>query len=161
MDNMMNIEENMNSEIISENDNNNTIEWSTVADSMIKGLVHNTDSVLDISKEVAAIKTLAPDDMYRQMILQVFQDEKMTTQEQIDQALRILRQRMDDQKDSAKIVEELQTKKTENASEISEGQSDLLVGVGGCLALGFMLLTPVGREITKRGFSCLTMAKFN
>lgn len=155
MDYLKNVEENESSEITPVNIVN---DWSNVACTLIKSLEHNTDSVLDISKEVSAIKTLAPDDIYRQMITQVFQDEKMTTQEKTDQALRILHQRMDDQKDSAQIVEELQSKKAENSENISDGQSNVLAGVFGGVLAAILLFTPGGRALMKSGFLAFAQA---
>ncbi len=137
------------------NDNQTGDQWAHIVDGLIKSFDHNADSVLDISNEVTAIKTLAPDDIYRQLILQTYQDEKMTTIEKNNQALQILRQRMDDQKESAAVVKDLQSKKAENFDEVSTGHFRWAGVVTGGVIFGLLTFTPGGRYLAKKGLQLM------
>lgn len=136
-------------EIVNKTTNDNT--WAVITETLAKSFDHNADSVLDVSKEAAAIKSLSPDDPYRQMIQAVYQDEKLTLPEKTDQVLRILRQRMEDQKSVAEIVERIQTKKADNFEKVSRGHSQWASIVFGGALIVFFTLTPGGRNLAKRG----------
>lgn len=136
-------------EVVNKTMRDNT--WAVIAETLAKSFDHNADAVLDVSKEVAAVKTLSPDDPYRQMIQAVYQDEEHTLPEKTDQVLRILRQRMEDQKSVAEIVERIQTKKADNFEKVSRGHSQWASIVFGGALIVFFTLTPGGRNLAKRG----------
>ena len=136
-------------EVVNKTMRDNT--WEVIAETLAKSFDHNADAVLDVSKEVAAVKTLSPDDPYRQMIQAVYQDEEHTLPEKTDQVLRILRQRMEDQKSVAEIVERIQTKKADNFEKVSRGHSQWASIVFGGALIVFFTLTPGGRNLAKRG----------
>ena len=156
-----NIEENDNTEIASVNDMQNIVACSKTVDTAINSFEHNVNSVFDISNEVAAIKTLAPDAVYQQIINEIYKDEGMTIQEKNSQASLILKQRMNDQRESAQIVQNLQSKKAEDIGEIFDGMFDFYAGLAGLALTGLVLCTPVGRQLAANGLLFVKQFKLN
>ena len=130
--------------------------WYHIVDCLVKSFDHNADSVLDISKDIQAIQSLAPDDMYRNMIEAIYADAHLSMVEKNDQALRILQQRQEDQKHAAGIVTELQTKQADNFNTVSTGHSHWAALVFGGIVVTVLSFTPGGRNFVKQGLRILT-----
>ena len=97
---------------------------------------HNMDNALNVSNEVDQIKTLVSDDVYDQMITEIWKDTTISTSEKVNQSILLRQQRSEEQKKEADIVKEMQSRKAENYEKVSKAHTNMIfAGISGILTL--------------------------
>ena len=118
----------------------------------------NTEHILDITSEVAAMKTLVPDDIYKDMVRETLADDKMSRSEKNTEALRILDHKADYEKKSAEIVEDIQTKRVRNYQDVKEAQKYKGYVKSGKKLLHHLFCTKQGRNAIKSTMTLISKA---